>query len=141
MSIYQTTRRLGAAAIALSAAMLVAGCASLGASTPEEIVGQRAAEYWKARIAGQYEKAWALSTPAYRSIKTAEQFRMQFGAGTMAQAAVPHSVTCESGEKCTVRMKLSAKPPIIGMNLDTIDTYVDEAWLLEDGRWWRHQDL
>ncbi|WP_342721375.1 hypothetical protein [Acidovorax sp. FHTAMBA] len=141
MSIYQTTRRLGAIAVALSAVMLVAGCASLGASTPEEIVGQRATEYWKARIAGQYEKAWALSTPAYRAIKTAEQFRVQFGSGATVEAATPYKVTCESGEKCTARMKLSATPALLGMKLGTIDTYVDETWLLEDGKWWRHQDL
>ncbi|MFN3374962.1 MAG: hypothetical protein ACK40S_00185 [Burkholderiaceae bacterium] len=130
------------ATIALSASVLaLSGCAGMSSATPEEMVAQRATDYWKARIAGQYEKAWALSTPAYRKLKDAEQFRRQFGAGVTIEAATPFKVTCESGEKCTARMKLSAKPALLGMNLGTIDTYVDETWLLEDGQWWRHQDL
>jgi hypothetical protein len=27
------------------------------------------------------------------------------------------------------------------MNLGTIATHLSETWLLEDGQWWRYQDL
>ena len=49
-------------------------------------------------------------------------------------------VTCEA-ERCTARMRLDAKPALIGMNLGAVATHLDEVWLLEDGQWWRHQDL
>lgn len=139
-SLKMAARHFGVRALALSM-LFVAGCAFLPPSTPEGAVEARASEYWKARIASDYQKAWELSTPAYRSLKTKEQFRMQFGAGATIEAAAVHKVTCDSGEKCTARMKLSAKPALMGMNVGTIETYVDETWLLEDGKWWRHQDL
>lgn len=122
------------------ASLCLAGCASLGSTKPEQQVERRAADYWKARISAQYEKAYALSTPSYRKLRTAEQFKLQFGAGANIQAAEVTNVTCEA-EKCTARMKLSVKPLISGLKLSTMDTFVDETWLLEEGQWWHHQDL
>ena len=126
-------------ALATVAAMALAGCATL-AAPPEKVVERRATEYWKARIAGDYAKAYSLSTPAYRKLHTAEQFRAQFGEGASLQGAEPINVTCEP-EKCTVRIKISAAPALAGMNLGTIATHLSETWLLEDGQWWRYQDL
>jgi hypothetical protein len=40
-----------------------------------------------------------------------------------------------------VRIKISAAPALAGMNLGTIATHLSETWLLEDGQWWRYQDL
>ena len=28
----------------------------------------------------------------------------------------------------------------MGLKLDTIVTYLDEVWLLEDGQWWHYQE-
>ena len=132
-------RSLSAVALALGA-LAMAGCAALAPSTPEQVVEKRAADYWKARAAAQYEKAYALSTPAYRKLRTAEQFRLQFGAGASVQGAEVAQVTCEA-QKCTARMKISIKPALVGLKLDTIATYLDEIWLLEDGQWWHYQEL
>ena len=66
-------RSLTAAALALGA-LSVAGCASFGPRTPEQIVQERATDYWKARVAGQIGKAYALSTPSYRKLRTEAQF-------------------------------------------------------------------
>ena len=122
------------------AATLLAGCASLGGGTPEQIVAQRAAGYWKARAAGDYVKAYSFSTPAYRKVNSAEKFRTQFGAGAAIHGGEAVKVDCEA-EKCAARIKISATPALLGLNLGTIATYLDEIWLLEDGQWWRHQDL
>lgn len=139
LSVSSFSARLRLAPLAL-ASLVLAGCAAFGPATPEKQVQQRATEYWKARVAAQYEKAYALSTPSYRKLRTAEQFKLAFGAGANIQAAEVVKVNCEP-EKCTAQMKLSVKPMIIGLNLSTIDTFVDETWLLEDGQWWHHQDL
>ena len=124
----------------VAAAVALSGCAAFAPATPEQAVEKRATTYWKARIAGEYEKAYALSSPAYRNVKTAQQFRMQFGAGANVLGAEVYKVTCEQ-QKCTARMKLTVKPAVIQLKLDTIPMYLDEIWLLEDGQWWIHQDL
>ena len=132
-------RRIGAAALALGM-LALSGCAALAPATPEQIVEKRSAEYWKARIEGKYAKAYALSTPSYRNVRTEAQFKMQFGAGVNVQAADVIKVTCEA-VKCTTRVKISFNPALLQMNTGTIATHVDEIWLLEDGQWWHHQDL
>ena len=119
----------------------MSGCATLGGgSTPEQIVAQRSADYWKARAAGDYVKAYAFSTPAYRKVNSAEKFRQQFGPGAAIHGGETVKVNCEA-EKCTARIKISATPALLGLNLGTIPAYLDEIWLLEDGQWWRHEDL
>ena len=133
------TRRLGALAVTLST-LALAGCGAFTPATPEQIVQKRASEYWEARITGKFEKAYELSTPSYRKLKTLDQFRMQFGPGVSVQAAEVASVVCEP-QKCTTKMKISAKPALIGVKLGTIPLYMDEIWLLEDGQWWHYQEF
>lgn len=129
---------LAAALAALGIAL--AGCATTTPATPEQAVEKRANEYWQARIAGQYEKAYDLSTPSYRKLRSAQQFKQQFGAGVAVKTAEVARVLCEA-EKCTATIKLGVSPAVLRMKLDTIATHVDETWLLEDGQWWHYQDL
>jgi hypothetical protein len=136
---FQTTRyRIGATIMALSA-LTLAGCAAFTPATPEQTVEKRATEYWQARMTGKYEKAYELSTPAYRKLRTLEQFRQQFGGGVSVASAEVVSVACEE-QKCTARMKIGAKPALVGVKLGTIPMYLDEIWLLEDGQWWHYQE-
>lgn len=128
------------AAIMATGALALAGCASLGPSTPEQAVKDRSEAYWKARIAGQSDKSYALTPPSYRKAFTQEQFARQFGNGASVTSAEVTNVACEA-EKCVAKVKLAAKPLIIGVKLNSIDTYLDETWVLEDGQWWRFQDL
>ena len=128
------------APVVYAAALLVAGCASLGNTTPEEKVQQRAEAFWQARLKGEPEKAYALLSPSYRKVRTFEQYRAQYGAATGVKAASVVNVTCEA-EKCTARIKIEAAPALMGVNVGTIATGVDETWLLEDGQWWRFQSL
>ena len=129
------------AALALAcAALAVSGCAALSPSTPEQVVQKRATDYWKARLAGQYQKAYALSPPAYRKLRTEKQFQQQFGAGASVERAEVVKVSCEA-EKCTTRVKLGVKPALAALNVGTLDTHFDEIWVLEDGQWWHYQDM
>ena len=132
--------RLVGTPIIAAALLLSAGCASLSPVKPEDAVQQRADAYWKARTAGQVEKAYELLSPSYRKLRTLEQYRGQFGSGAAITGASVVKVACEA-ERCTARMRLDAKPALLGVGLGTIATHLDEIWLLEDGQWWRHQDL
>ena len=131
-------RRIGAAALALGMLSLT-GCAALAPATPEHTVEKRATEYWQARMAGQVGKAYALSTPSYRKLRTEAQFKMQFGAGASVEGAEVTKVTCAE-EKCTAQMKISVKPALMGLKVGTIPMYMDEIWLLEEGQWWHYQE-
>jgi len=127
------------AALALLPAAILAGCATFQA-TPEETVQKRAAEYWKARQAGDFKQVYELSTPSYRKLRTYEQFRAQFGGSVGIASAEVTKVTCEP-QKCVAKIKIGARPALPGMKLGTIPMYVDETWLLEDGRWWHYQEI
>ena len=132
--------RLVGMPIAAAVVLFAAGCASLGASKPEDAVKQRAEAYWKARAAGQVDKAYELTSPSYRKVRTFDQFKMQFGNGASIKGVSVIKVDCEA-EKCTVRTKVEAAPALMGVSVGTIATHSDEIWLLEDGQWWRYQDI
>lgn len=132
--------RLVGMPIAAAVVLFAAGCASLGASKPEDAVKQRAEAYWKARAAGQVDKAYELTSPSYRKVHTFDQFKMQFGNGASIKGVSVIKVDCEA-EKCTVRTKVEAAPALMGVSVGTIATHLDEIWLLEDGQWWRYQDI
>lgn len=124
----------------LLSAIALSGCATLGSPTPEQKVQQRAEAFWQARLRGQPEQAYSLLSPAYRQVRTLEQYRAQYGAAAAVKAASVVNVTCEA-EKCAVRIKIEAAPALMGVNVGTIVTGLDETWLLEDGQWWRFQSL
>lgn len=132
--------RLVGMPIAAAVVLFAAGCASLGASKPEDAVKRRAEAYWKARAAGQVDKAYELTSPSYRKVHTFDQFKMQFGNGASIKGVSVVKVDCEA-EKCTVRTKVEAAPALMGVSVGTIATHLDEIWLLEDGQWWRFQDI
>lgn len=132
--------RLVSAPIVAAAMLLVTGCASMGGSQPAQVVKQRAEAYWKARAAGQVDKAYELTSPSYRKVRTLDQFKMQFGNAASIKGVSVVKVDCEA-EKCTVRTKVEAAPALMGVSVGTIATHLDEIWLLEDGQWWRYQDI
>ena len=133
------TRLVGMPTVA-AVVLFAAGCASLGASKPEDAVKQRAEAYWKARAAGQVDKAYELTSPSYRKVHTFDQYKIQFGKGASIKGVSVIKVDCEA-EKCTVRTKVEATPALMGVSVGTIATHLDEIWLLEDGQWWRYQDI
>jgi hypothetical protein len=110
----------------------------MGSATPEQRVQARAEAFWKARVKAEPAAAYALMTPAYRALRDQQAFLKQFGAGSGAESSQIAKVTCEP-EKCTVRVGLTGKPVVPGLNLPTVTTYMDETWLLVDGQWWRHE--
>ena len=87
---------------------------------------QRATEYWKARIAGDYAKVYALATPSYRKLHTAEQFHMQFGAGASLQAP-SLSTSFASLKNARYALKSALHLLWVGMNLGTIATHLSET--------------
>ncbi|WP_205734120.1 hypothetical protein [Acidovorax kalamii] len=116
----------------------LSACASIAPRAPEQQVQARAETYWRARIAGDVKAAYALLTPAYRSLRDEQAFQRQFGAQIAVLESKVTNVACEA-EKCIARVGLTTKPVVPGLGLPTVTAYLDETWLLVDGQWWRHE--
>ena len=131
--------------VALSSVVVVAallsGCATFGAAAPEQSVQERSAARWKALIAGDLRAAYGYMLPSYRAVRSYEHYTGSIGGAAQWLGAEVVRVQCESGEKCTARVKIDAKPIAPTPYRGTISTGVDETWLLEDGQWWLYQKL
>ena len=136
---HATSARRGALLALLAAGSLwLAGCAALQPQTPEQIVAARAETRWKELIAGEFEKAWDYTQPGFRAVVKRERYSRRFQSGGQWTGVQIHSATCEA-ERCTVRLRMSAKvltPPFKGQE---VATYMDEVWVREDGQWWYYQ--
>lgn len=129
--------RAGVTVAMFATTALIAGCASFGG--PEDAVKSRAGEFWQARLDGRPDKAYELTTPSHRKLQTLQQYRVKF-AGLGAKAADVVGVTCEA-ERCVARVKLVVQPGLAGIKLDTVDMYMDDVWVREDGQWWHFEPL
>jgi len=127
--------RLGRAALLGTFLAGLAGCASFAAlaPAPEQLVAERAEARWRALIAGDWEKAYGYSTPAFRSaIPLSGYMNMVRSAVTRKEVAV-RGVTCADG-MCEATVKLFFQAPMSkGV---TLDTEVRERWIEEDGIWY-----
>lgn len=134
---FNAMRRLGSVAGAIAIAVGLTGCAAFQPDPPEVAVKKRAQQYWDARIQRKAAEAYALTTPAYRQLRTVEQYGRQVGVATSVRSATVYSTECQE-ERCVVRMELQASPPIPQVKLGTMAMYVNETWLLDGGRWYLH---
>lgn len=122
------------------AASLLSACAGIKSAPPEETVKERATERWQALLKRDTRKAYEYMAPSYRSVVSAETFGSKFGTSVVWVSAEVVSVACETA-KCTATVRIEAKPLMGAKFGNTIETHVDETWLLEDGRWWFFQKL
>jgi len=108
------------------------------AITPEAMVKARATQQWQARIAGDFDASYKLTTPSFRGGTTLESYKKGFGGAVQIKSAGVATVTCENADKCIVNAKVEATPTLmLGRRaLPTFTTYIDETWLREDGQWW-----
>ena len=106
-----------------AAALLIglSGCATTGASTPEQAVEARAKSYWDARLKGQTDKAYSLLAPSYKAVRTLEQYKAKFGTAAMIKSFEVAKVTCEP-LKCTAKLKLGVPTALAALKLSEIAT-------------------
>ena len=144
--------RRGLLAATVLAASVLAGCATPGtASAPasattavtapakaEDAVRARAQQRWDWLVAGKYEDAYTYTTPAFRGLNTAQNYRNRFGTGASWAGARVQSVECATPERCTVQVAVDTRVAVRGFR-EPITTSVVETWLLEEGQWWYHQ--
>ena len=107
-------------------------------SPPEEkqaVVKERATARWAALIKGDYDTAYAYSSPASRKAVSVETLAGRRGA-TKYTAATVESVTCDA-EACQVQIKLTYDYPAVqGKVMRGIQTPLTETWVLDKGTAW-----
>ncbi len=134
-------RRVARGAVLLGLLSLLSACAGLAPSTPEEAVRARAQARWNAMLAGDLQQAYQFLSPASRAVMSFENFRARFGAMASWKSAEVFKVTCEQPDHCLATIKVTYQPLLPRGSIGTIETSVDEVWLLESGQWWLPQKL
>lgn len=144
------TKKYCLTAAVLLAAGLLAGCAAPGAGSSsaaapaasttkvENAVSVRAQQRWDWLMAGKFDDAYTYTTPSYRALNTAQDYRNRFSSGAKWVDPKVDSVTCESGERCRVKIVLGIQVAARGFTKPTRSVII-ETWLPEDGQWWFYQ--
>ena len=144
------TKKYCLTAAVLLAAGLLAGCAAPGAGSSsaaapaasttkvENAVSVRAQQRWDWLMAGKFDDAYTYTTPAYRALNTAQDYRNRFSSGAKWVDPKVDSVTCESDKRCRVKIVLGIQVAARGFTKPTRSVII-ETWLPEDGQWWFYQ--
>lgn len=141
-ALFHTSRiRWATTLAAIASTFVLAGCAALGPRPAEEVVRERAQARWNALVAGKFEDAYGYLSPASRSVVSLQRFKASIGGAATWKGAEVHSVTCNQPERCTVSIKVRYQPALRAASLGTIETSVEETWLLDAGQWWLPQGL
>ena len=123
----------------VAAISLMAGCASLDQSPPEQIVSERSIERASFLMANDYEAAYRFSTPGYRSLETVSEFSSRYVGASMWEEAEVAKVTCsgEPAARCDVALAINVKVPPTGL----VTTHLQETWVFSAGKWYFYEDI
>lgn len=121
--------------LAMGAALTLASCAH-APDSPESIVRKRAQARLDAMVAGQYEAAYGFLSPASRAVVSFDAWRNNLPRATVWKAANVHAVTCEVLDRCKSTVVIRHQPLVMGASMGTIETALDEIWVLDAGLWW-----
>lgn len=132
------TPRRAAMLLTGTVALTLMGCATVGTPTPEQQVQERASAFWQARIKGDLPTAYGLLTPAYRGLRSQEDYAKANGKQIALEKIEVTKVACEK-EKCTATIAMTGKPVVPGLSLPELTNYMDDTWVLDDGQWWRFE--
>lgn len=148
-------RHLASVATAIAVAGLLSACAANAPASPgaapiaapvtttsaEDAVRVLAAARWQALIAGDIAKAYTFTAPSYRALNTLEAFRAnKEGVSVKWISSNVRKVACEV-TVCAVQIELESKPITPFPFRGTLNSALDEKWVLEEGKWWIFEKL
>ena len=134
-----TLRALGAF-IVTTGALWLSGCAT-PAANPPEVVRQLVNQRWQYVMAGQFDKAYAMTAPSYRKLKTLDIYQRNLIAAPVKWlSAEVVRIDCET-QTCKVRIKAVRQILMPTRYKGLLDSGLDETWVFEDGQWWMFETL
>jgi hypothetical protein len=120
---------------------VTAGCAILSPVPPEDTVRKLATQRWQALLAGKYDQAYEMLNPAYRKLKSKEQYAIATAAGSVRwKSAEVVRVDCEP-KKCVVTIKAVSEIRMPTFFKAPLVSGLDEVWIFEEGQWWKLEKL
>lgn len=134
--------RAGLACVALWA---LSGCAVLQPNDGEQwqesqrpVLTARAEARWGALIKGDFEKAYTFSSPDFRAVVSAQQYRGKFGRALSWRLARVVNVSYDAPTVATVSVEVTYRASLPGTGGETIETQSlnSEKWIYKDREWW-----
>ena len=121
------------------ASLTLSACATLGSTSPQDQVTQRANQRWQALIDVDFTRAYNFNTPGYRAAVNPQTHRASVGSAVAWVGAEATKVDCPDANKCIATVRIDFKPLMGGRYGEKINTHIDETWLFENGQWWYFQ--
>jgi len=132
-------RRAARVILAAAAAAVLAACAATPAQPGSDAaLLERAQARWDALLAKDYDAAYALYSPGYRSAHTRTDFEIHLRTQRVGYTSATYrDHECE-GDVCTVNFNIEyrAPRPVPGVNEWKGRSVVSDAWVRTDGQWW-----
>lgn len=99
-------------------------------------LAQRVQARWEAISAGDYEKAYAFETPAYRSVFSIQQYRGRFGNAVEWKSARVLSTQYDESHMASVSVAVEYEALVSLAGSMRNVRVMAEKWLYSDGAWW-----
>ena len=110
--------------------VVVASCAAIAPSTPEDAVRQRAQARWDALLKGDTKAAYGYMSPGSRAVLKFEDYDASIRKDFWKAARV-EKVDCERGERCEVQLAIEYE-----FQRMRTRTPLRETWIREGSDWW-----
>jgi len=139
-TLFSHAKRLAALLCAAATLLTFSGCASLQ-STPQDTVRQLATQRWQHIVDGKFDKAYEMTVPSYRKLKTKENYTIaMMTASVKWQSGEVVKVDCET-QTCKVTVKAVSQIVMPTRFKGPLVSGLDETWVFEDGHWWKLETL
>lgn len=124
--------------LAAFAALLTASCATTSAPGTEAALVERAQARWDALLARDWDAAYALYSPGYRSSHSRTDFEIHYRTQRIKYLSASYRDHQCEGEVCTVNFDLEyrAPRPVPGINEWKGRSVAHESWIRASGEWW-----
>jgi hypothetical protein len=113
-----------------AAAIALAGCATIGAQSPEAAVKERSQARWDALVKGDFDAAYGYMSPGSRAVQSQASYVGSLRKGFWKSAKVD-KVVCASEQACDVELTIEYE--IQGRQMKTP---LRETWVREGSDWW-----
>jgi hypothetical protein len=133
------------AGLAFATLTALSGCATLQPEDSEKwresqrpVLIERAEARWNALIKGDIEKAYTFTTPDYRAVVSAQQYRGKYGRVADWRVARVVNVSYDVPTVAAVSVEVTYRVGIPGAGGELIETQksISEKWIYKDREWW-----
>lgn len=127
--------------------VLLVGCDS-GQDTANELtkvqqqqLETKVAQRWQARIAGDWDKAWEFTSPAYREVFPKQLYARKFSYAVQWELTGVELLNYDaSAAVASVVVRVMSKPTkqtsAASVAVGAIPRELREKWIFESGEWW-----